>query len=161
MVRFPPKIVNKLLRISNVHSKMDTGPPSRKRLRRTTRSCYQCTHYYSGWYLDGTWKVLSLRLSKLTHGHTVPGRKRKVKCQLTDENVETCAECLKSGTQCTLQPLHAETDSGSPPQELELRLERIESLLRKLVQTQEGSQLAAVPDLLWNEFVCSPSEFPL
>ncbi|KEZ40182.1 hypothetical protein SAPIO_CDS9234 [Scedosporium apiospermum] len=125
MLRFPPKIVNKLLRISDVYSKMDTGLPSRKRLRRTTRSCYQC-------------------------------RKRKVKCQLTDENVETCAECLKSGTQCTLRPLHAEPDSESPPQELEVRLERIESLLRKLVQTHEGSQLAAVPDLLWNEFLLHP-----
>ncbi|KAJ9144495.1 hypothetical protein NKR23_g5902 [Pleurostoma richardsiae] len=62
---------------------MEVGP-SRKRLRRSTRSCYQC-------------------------------RKRKVKCQLTHEDVETCAECAKSGTQCTLQPPEKELSSrGSP-----------------------------------------------
>ncbi|KAH6869526.1 hypothetical protein B0T10DRAFT_296001 [Thelonectria olida] len=88
---------------------MDAGP-SRKRLRRGTRSCYQC-------------------------------RKRKVKCQLTDENVETCAECVKSGTQCTLQPPDTTLGRGASPvnvdkQEHESRLERIETLLKKLVEAQ-------------------------
>ncbi|KAI0380625.1 hypothetical protein F5Y04DRAFT_289336 [Hypomontagnella monticulosa] len=107
---------------------------SRKRLRRSTRSCYQC-------------------------------RKRKVKCQLTDENVETCAECKKSGTQCTLQAPDTGLSSESSPdlvekQERGLRLERIELLLKKLVDAQEQSRPAdtssseseiALPASFWDD----------
>ncbi|KAI1370214.1 hypothetical protein F4677DRAFT_370107 [Hypoxylon crocopeplum] len=116
---------------------METGP-SRKRLRRSTRSCYQC-------------------------------RKRKVKCQLTNEDVETCAECVKSGTQCTLQAPETELSSGSSPAhddklEHESRLERIESLLKKLVEAQERSRPAdgpsesesTVPASLWNDILLHP-----
>ncbi|KAI1415738.1 hypothetical protein F5Y13DRAFT_148199 [Hypoxylon sp. FL1857] len=106
---------------------MDTGP-SRKRLRRSTRSCYQC-------------------------------RRRKVKCQLTDENVETCAECVKSGTRCTLQPPETELGSGNSPvqvdkQEDGSRLDRIESLLKKLVETLEQSRPAeptTIPAPGWDD----------
>lgn len=77
------------------------------------------------------------------------GRKRKVKCQLIEEHVETCAECVKSGTRCTLQAPDSEISSGNSPfvdgqgggkQEHELRLERIEALLKKLVEAQEGTR---------------------
>ncbi|KAI2615199.1 hypothetical protein GGR54DRAFT_301723 [Hypoxylon sp. NC1633] len=114
---------------------MEEGP-ARKRLRRSTRSCYQC-------------------------------RKRKVKCQLTNEDVETCAECLKSGTRCTLQPPTAEQSSGTPPvhidEQHESRLARIESLLKGLVEAQERSQSSeassgsdpAAPalDNIWSDFL--------
>ncbi|KAI1472390.1 uncharacterized protein F4812DRAFT_408727 [Daldinia caldariorum] len=114
---------------------MDAGP-SRKRLRRSTRSCYQC-------------------------------RKRKVKCQLIDEKVDTCAECVKSGTLCTVQPPGSELGSedsrvaANRENGQEARLERIESLLKKLVETQEQSKPAGatsecdptVPDSLWNDFL--------
>ncbi|KAI1505758.1 hypothetical protein F5X99DRAFT_428869 [Biscogniauxia marginata] len=126
---------------------MEAGP-SRKRLRRGTRSCYQC-------------------------------RKRKVKCQLTDENVETCAECVKSGTQCTLQPPEAELGSRSSPahvdtQGQESRLERVESLLKKLVEAQERQErsrlaegssssssepIIPVSSSLWDDFLLhSPAD---
>ncbi|KAI8966430.1 hypothetical protein F5Y11DRAFT_155415 [Daldinia sp. FL1419] len=117
---------------------MEAGP-SRKRLRRSTRSCYQC-------------------------------RKRKVKCQLTDEKVDTCAECAKSGTKCTIQPPRAELSNESSPTSVdregqearqEARLERIESLLKRLVEAQERSQPAEssfecepiVPNSLWDDFL--------
>ncbi|KAJ3533289.1 hypothetical protein NM208_g8051 [Fusarium decemcellulare] len=94
--------------------------PSRKRLRRSTRSCYQC-------------------------------RKRKVKCQLTDEEVETCAECVKSGTRCTLQAPETEPVNGYFEKDgHESRLERIESLLMKLVEAHELSR--PDPTLLSTEF---------
>lgn len=75
----------------------------------------------------------------------VTGRKRKVKCQLTDDNVGTCAECVKTGTQCTIQAPEAEQagdgNVNSPAHasnpELESRLKRIESLLQRLVENQE------------------------
>ncbi|KAI0151880.1 hypothetical protein F4776DRAFT_67 [Hypoxylon sp. NC0597] len=106
---------------------MDTGP-SRKRLRRSTRSCYQC-------------------------------RRRKVKCQLTDENVETCAECVKSGTPCTIQPSETELGTRSCPdqvdkQDNESRLERIESLLKRLVDSLERSrpdEPSTAPTSLWDD----------
>ncbi|OTA52565.1 hypothetical protein K449DRAFT_440667 [Hypoxylon sp. EC38] len=97
---------------------MDVGPP-RKRLRRSTRSCYQC-------------------------------RRRKVKCQLTDENVETCAECVKSGTQCTIQPYETELGTGSSPD----NESRIESLLKRLVGSLERSppdDLSAAPTSPWDD----------
>ncbi|KPM39529.1 hypothetical protein AK830_g7024 [Neonectria ditissima] len=120
--------------------------PSRKRLRRSTRSCYQC-------------------------------RKRKVKCQLTDENVDTCAECVKSGTQCSLEPPKVDMSSGRTithdnTPENESRLERIESLLQRLVVAQERSKPAedsfdfepTVPTSLWNDFLLqstTDASFPL
>ncbi|KAI0845876.1 hypothetical protein F5Y00DRAFT_161731 [Daldinia vernicosa] len=113
---------------------MEAGP-SRKRLRRSTRSCYQC-------------------------------RKRKVKCQLIDEKVDTCAECVKSGTQCAIQPPETELSSeGSPiyvdKEGQEARLERIESLLKRLVEAQEQSRPAEAslecesiaPVSIWNDFL--------
>ncbi|KAF4472861.1 Zn2 Cys6 DNA-binding [Fusarium albosuccineum] len=97
--------------------------PSRKRLRRSTRSCYQC-------------------------------RKRKVKCQLTDEDVETCAECIKSGTRCTLQaPDTGQANGHSEKEGHESRLERIETLLKKLVDAHELSR--PDPTLLGTEFPVS------
>ncbi|KAI0839026.1 hypothetical protein F5Y06DRAFT_37962 [Hypoxylon sp. FL0890] len=109
---------------------MDADPgPSRKRLRRATRSCYQC-------------------------------RRRKVKCQLTDEDVEACAECTKSGTQCTLQPPETQLGSGSFPAHVDnkhedgSRLERIESLLKRLVDTLERSrpvEPSTIPAPLWDD----------
>lgn len=98
--------------------------------------------------------------------NTVSGRKRKVKCQLTDEDVETCAECVKSNSRCTLQQPETELSGRSSlahsnKQEHELRLERIELLLNKLVEAQQPSQLASgsldpepiVPSSLWNDLV--------
>lgn len=94
------------------------------------------------------------------------GRKRKVKCQLTDEDVETCAECIKSGTQCTPQAPGAELNSESSAAHAdkpgyESRLDRIETLLKELVESQErlrtvesSSEIEhAVPASLWNDFV--------
>lgn len=142
---------------------MEAGT-SRKRLRRSTRSCYQCTHNRLELYL--TLIIISW--------HTIPGRKRKVKCQLIDEKVDTCAECVKSGTQCTIQPPEAELSSeGSPiyvdKEGQEARLERIESLLKRLVEAQEQSRPAEssfecesiVPASLWNDFVSSIWHFQL
>ncbi|OTB12766.1 hypothetical protein K445DRAFT_320570 [Daldinia sp. EC12] len=113
---------------------MDAGP-SRKRLRRNTRSCYQC-------------------------------RKRKVKCQLINDKVDTCSECVKSGTQCTIQPLEPELGNEGPYTSVnkegqEARLERIESLLKRLVEIQGQSQPAGVtfeygstvPTSPWNDFL--------
>lgn len=100
------------------------------------------------------------------------GRKRKVKCQLTEENVETCAECVKSETRCSLQAPEIDRSSGSSPpradeQERELRLKRIESLLQKLVEAQERSQppegsSGSDPttfDSFWNDTVRISREF--
>ncbi|KAH7159528.1 hypothetical protein B0J13DRAFT_616343 [Dactylonectria estremocensis] len=103
-------------------------------------------------------------------------RKRKVKCQLTEEHVETCAECVKSGTRCTLQALDSEQSSGNSPllvdkqgggnQEHELRLERIEALLKKLVEAQEGSRPPAesssesdpaVSASIWDDILFDPT----
>ncbi|KAI0112959.1 hypothetical protein F4814DRAFT_329635 [Daldinia grandis] len=120
--------------------------PSRKRVRRSTRSCYQC-------------------------------RKRKVKCQLIDEKVDTCAECIKSEMQCTIKPAETELSSeGSPvcvnKEGQEARLERIESLLKRLVETQETSRPteasfeceSVVPTSFWNDFLLQSTTdktFPL
>ncbi|CAM1510827.1 Fc.00g083400.m01.CDS01 [Cosmosporella sp. VM-42] len=87
----------------------ELGPP-RKRLRRDTRSCYEC-------------------------------RRRKVKCQLTSEHVSSCCECLKSGVQCSIQgdaARFAKSGSGTEAasQGREDRLERIEQMLRELIERQ-------------------------
>lgn len=65
-----------------------------------------------------------------------------MKCQLTHDDVEICAECLKTGTPCTLQvpengPTSSEFSGNIDKQEYEARLERIEYLLQSLVEAQE------------------------
>ncbi|KAI1099540.1 hypothetical protein F4804DRAFT_79665 [Jackrogersella minutella] len=109
---------------------------ARKRLRRSTKSCYQC-------------------------------RTRKVKCQLTNETVETCAQCVKSGTRCTIEPPpEAELNGGGSTADIgnqgnESRLERIEDLLKRLVEDQERFRSAeassgsgpTVPPSLWDDFL--------
>ncbi|QKX60361.1 uncharacterized protein TRUGW13939_07506 [Talaromyces rugulosus] len=94
---------------------------------------------------------------------TSPGRKRKVKCQLTDKDVDTCAECIKSGTQCTIEAPDTDENLGSSPshahkKEYDSRLERIESLLRKLVdaheqQSSSSAQLPTASSSIWNDFL--------
>lgn len=93
------------------------------------------------------------------------GRRRKVKCQLTEEDVEACAECIKSGTKCTLKPPETEGNEsaliGVGGIQNDSRLERIESLLQRLVDSQEQSQAASrtfesevnMPSTLWDDFV--------
>ncbi|KAF7558430.1 hypothetical protein G7046_g5727 [Stylonectria norvegica] len=97
---------------------------------------------------------------------TPPGRKRKVKCQLTDQDVQTCAECIKNETQCTTQPPETEADVGvsadiSDKHEHITRLGRVEALLQRLVDAQEQSRTAGsssnseltVPASLWDDFL--------
>lgn len=76
-----------------------------------------------------------------------------MKCQLTDEDVEICAECLKTGTPCTLQaperePAGSEASGNIKKQEYEARLERIEYLLQNLVEAQgrQPSRITEPPD---------------
>ncbi|KAL3963008.1 hypothetical protein ACCO45_004531 [Purpureocillium lilacinum] len=111
---------------------MDTlAGAARKRLRRDTRSCYQC-------------------------------RKRKVKCELTEQAVETCGECIKSGTKCSIRPPDQDnlSDGGRAAHrgehECASRLDRIETLLMKLVAAQDGHQLAAGSSSTSDSMVAAP-----
>jgi hypothetical protein len=68
-------------------------------------------------------------------------RGRKVKCQLSKEDVPRCAECIKRGFPCTITTStrgelpYRDTDLS--PRSGEDRLERIESLLRNLANGQD------------------------
>lgn len=75
---------------------------------------------------------------------------------------------MKSGTQCTLQAPEAEIGNASPTalddkREHDARLERIEALLKKLVDAQDpptrsGEVLSepqlAIPTSFWDDIVC-------
>ncbi|CEJ62162.1 hypothetical protein PMG11_10670 [Penicillium brasilianum] len=85
--------------------------PPSKRLRRNTKRCYEC-------------------------------KRRKVKCQLASEDVATCSECLRTGAQCTLQaPETGENASSTTLFDYDGRLERIEQMLRTLIDNQESFKL--------------------
>lgn len=63
-------------------------------------------------------------------------KRRKVKCQLSSENVSICSGCLSRGTTCISQEYPEEHDSSGGPQIGE-RLGRIELVLEKLMTKME------------------------
>jgi hypothetical protein len=63
----------------------------------------------------------------------VAGKRRKVRCQLSSENVSVCSGCLARGTTCLSQEYPEEYYSSSSPNVGE-RLGRVEQLLEKLVE---------------------------
>lgn len=63
-------------------------------------------------------------------------KRRKVKCQLSYENVSICSGCLSRGTNCLSQEYPEEHDSSGGPQ-LGERLGRIELMLDKLMTKME------------------------
>lgn len=61
---------------------------------------------------------------------------------MASENVATCSECLRTGAQCTLEA--PETESNASPITLpghDGRLERIEQMLRTLIDNQESCKV--------------------
>ncbi|ESZ92628.1 hypothetical protein SBOR_7000 [Sclerotinia borealis F-4128] len=63
-------------------------------------------------------------------------KRRKVKCQLSSEDVSICSGCLSRGTTCISQEYPEEHDSSGGPQIGE-RLGRIELVLEKLMAKME------------------------
>ncbi|KAI9643814.1 hypothetical protein NHQ30_007165 [Ciborinia camelliae] len=63
-------------------------------------------------------------------------KRRKIKCQLSSENVSVCSGCLSRGTTCISQEYPEEHDSSGGPQIGE-RLGRIELILDKLMAKME------------------------
>jgi hypothetical protein len=67
---------------------MSSGPPSveleqrRKRLRKGTRSCWECKRI-SGWETTIFWRIA--------------GKRRKIRCQLSSEDVAVCSGCVARG----------------------------------------------------------------
>ena len=63
---------------------------------------------------------------------TFPGKRRKIKCQLSSEDVPVCAGCLARGTTCLSQEYPEEREPSNNTQIGE-RLGRVEMLLETLV----------------------------
>ncbi|TGO37704.1 hypothetical protein BHYA_0091g00380 [Botrytis hyacinthi] len=63
-------------------------------------------------------------------------KRRKVKCQLSSDNVSVCSGCLSRGTTCISQEYPEEHDSSGGPQ-LGERLGRIEHVLDRLMSKME------------------------
>ncbi|RDW81980.1 hypothetical protein BP6252_03092 [Coleophoma cylindrospora] len=73
-------------------------------------------------------------------------KRRKIKCQLSTENVPVCSGCLQRGTNCVSQEYPEEYDQPSGAQ-LGERLGRVEMLLEKLLEkvNQYESEKGALP----------------
>ncbi|KAF4626677.1 hypothetical protein G7Y89_g11477 [Cudoniella acicularis] len=78
-----------------------SGEPPRKRVRKGTKSCWEC-------------------------------KRRKIRCQLSSEDVPVCSGCLARGTTCLSQEYPEEREPSSNTQIGE-RLGRVERLLEKLI----------------------------
>ena len=68
---------------------------------------------------------------------TETGKRRKVRCQLSSEDVPVCSGCLARGTTCLSQEYPEERDNSSGGQVGE-RLGRVERLLETLVSKIES-----------------------
>ncbi|KAL2071562.1 hypothetical protein VTL71DRAFT_12797 [Oculimacula yallundae] len=109
-----------------------SGPPSigdeppRKRVRKGTRSCWEC-------------------------------KRRKVRCQLSSEDVPVCAGCLSRGTTCLSQEYPEERDLSSNGNQVGERLGRMEALLETLVakiaayEEEDEAQKMMTPESMGND----------
>ncbi|RDL38985.1 Zn2 DNA-binding protein [Venustampulla echinocandica] len=106
-----------------------SGEPPRKRIRKGTRSCWEC-------------------------------KRRKVRCQLSSEDVPICSGCLARGTTCLSQEYPEEREPSSNAQVGE-RLGRVEHLLEKLIakisayEEEEKAQQDIHKDILTPESISS------
>jgi hypothetical protein len=88
------------------------------------------------------------------------GKRRKVRCQLSSEDVPVCSGCLARGTTCLSQEYPEERDPSNGTQVGE-RLGRVELLLETLVakisayEEEEKSQKILTPESVGND-VLSP-----
>ncbi|CZS96070.1 uncharacterized protein RAG0_05527 [Rhynchosporium agropyri] len=100
--------------------------PPRKRVRKGTRSCWEC-------------------------------KRRKVRCQLSSEDVPVCAGCLSRGTTCLSQEYPEERDLSSNGNQVGERLGRMEMLLETLVakisayEDEEEAQKMMTPESIGND----------
>lgn len=86
------------------------------------------------------------------------GKRRKIKCQLSSEDVPVCSGCLTRGTPCLSQefeyPEDQDTSKGTQVGE---RLGRVEQLLENLVakissfEDEQKSQQVMTPDSIGND----------
>ncbi|CAD6447311.1 5fe09b89-7443-4cbe-881c-131efb4b48bf [Sclerotinia trifoliorum] len=92
-------------------------------------------------------------------------KRRKVKCQLSSENVSVCSGCLSRGTTCISQEYPEEHDSSGGPQIGE-RLGRIELTLDKLMakldqyDEQENATKIHTPESMGTGDVLTPFPHP-
>ncbi|OHW99719.1 C6 zinc finger domain-containing protein [Colletotrichum incanum] len=80
---------------------MDERPTKKRKVRKGTRSCWQC-------------------------------RKRKIRCEFTSNEEQTCNGCQARGTICVSQEFIDDEPSGPPERGLAQRLGRLEELMVKL-----------------------------
>ncbi|KAJ0160997.1 hypothetical protein CTA2_6960 [Colletotrichum tanaceti] len=80
---------------------MDERPSKKRKVRKGTRSCWQC-------------------------------RKRKIRCEFTSIEEQTCDGCKSRGTTCVSQEFADNEPSGPPERGLAQRLGRLEELMVKL-----------------------------
>ncbi|KAK0102442.1 hypothetical protein ONS95_006061 [Cadophora gregata] len=121
-----------------VEHDMMSGPPSaegenlnrRKRVRKGTRSCWEC-------------------------------KRRKVRCQLSSEDVPVCSGCLSRGTTCLSQEYPEEREPSNHGNQVGERLGRMEALLETLLakvsayEEEEEAQKMMTPESIGND-VLSP-----
>jgi hypothetical protein len=104
---------------------LTSANPTRKRLRREIRCCRECEYCQT--------ISLCLDLNPL-------GQRRKVKCEPSSQDGRSCAQCLRYGVECSIAdagaPDHGADHKESPASQ-DGRLERIESLLQRLVERAE------------------------
>ncbi|CAG8953300.1 hypothetical protein HYFRA_00003507 [Hymenoscyphus fraxineus] len=112
--------------------RQDSGEPPRKRVRKGTRSCWEC-------------------------------KRRKIRCELSSEDVPVCAGCLARGTTCLSQEYPEEREPSSNHQVGE-RLGRVEHLLESLLakisafeDDQQAQKQMLTPDSMPSSDILAPS----
>lgn len=144
-----------------------SGPPSvgdeppRKRVRKGTRSCWECkapsiSHVLQCpsicvafvQLMNNCWSII------LTPSE---GKRRKVRCQLSSEDVPVCAGCLSRGTTCLGQEYPEEREPSNNSNQVGERLGRMEALLETLVakisayEEEEEAQKMMTPESIGND----------
>ena len=88
---------------------------------------------------------------------TTIGKRRKVRCQLSAEDVPVCSGCLARGTACLSQEYPEERSDTSSGVQIGERLGRVEKLLETLVEKisayeeEENAQKILTPESLGND----------
>ncbi|TFA99837.1 putative transcription factor gsfR1 [Trichoderma ghanense] len=111
---------------SSAHQKAESAmsPPQLRRVRKGTRSCWECT---------------SRTVTQPTSHRNLPRRRRKIRCSFQPGNPATCTRCISHNLVCVSQRFRDEASDASRNESMEERMMRMEDLLGRVLEKLEAA----------------------
>ena len=121
------------------------SPPQLRKVRKGTRSCWECTSRTITSLLRLPLSLLRLhrspavRVSNYKRVFSYIGKRRKIRCSFQPGNPATCIWCISHNLVCISQRFRDEASDASRNQSMEERMMRMENLLGRVLQQMEAA----------------------